>query len=255
MTIAQEEIFGPVLVDHPLRRRGRRRAHRQRHRLRPRRRRVVGRRGAGQARSPGGMRTGQVDVNGGGFNIAGPVRRLQAVGHRPRARARTASRSSSRSSRCSSTTEPERIRSAGWGGERDGDGSRRRRSPCSLLVPSCSVLGDGGDGGSAAEDDGRRLPHRVGGGRRRGHGRAGRRPAGGLRAVQQQFRTRLQVGHRRGGRYRGRDRRGTQATASFPGRARPPGPRAPGPTTAPSISAGRRGAGGWRSPRRRCTRR
>ena len=35
MTIAQEEIFGPVLVGHPLRRRRRRGAHRQRLRLRP----------------------------------------------------------------------------------------------------------------------------------------------------------------------------------------------------------------------------
>ena len=33
------------------------------------------------------MRTGQVDINGGSFNLAGPVRRLQAVRRRPRARA------------------------------------------------------------------------------------------------------------------------------------------------------------------------
>ena len=47
MTIAQEEIFGPVLVDPALRRRGRRGADRQRHRLRPRRRRLVRRPGPG----------------------------------------------------------------------------------------------------------------------------------------------------------------------------------------------------------------
>ena len=41
MTIAQEEIFGPVLVVHPVRRRRRRRAHRQRQPLRPGRHRVL----------------------------------------------------------------------------------------------------------------------------------------------------------------------------------------------------------------------
>ena len=52
MTIAQEEIFGPVLVDHALRRRGGRGADRQRLDLRPRRRRLVGRPGARDRRRP-----------------------------------------------------------------------------------------------------------------------------------------------------------------------------------------------------------
>ena len=42
MTIAREEIFGPVLVGDPLRGRRRRRPHRERQRLRPRRLRAVG---------------------------------------------------------------------------------------------------------------------------------------------------------------------------------------------------------------------
>ena len=75
----------PGAVDHPLRRRGRRGRDRQRHRLRPRRRRVVRRRRAGQGRRPQ-IRTGQVEVNGGGVQPDGAVRRLQAVGQRPRAR-------------------------------------------------------------------------------------------------------------------------------------------------------------------------
>ena len=65
MTIAQEEIFGPVLVRDPVRRRRRRRAHRQRHRLRP-----VGRRDVRLARSgriavARRIRTGTIGVNGG----------------------------------------------------------------------------------------------------------------------------------------------------------------------------------------------
>ncbi len=52
MTIAQEEIFGPVLVLMPYDDEDGRGADRQRHRLRAGRRRVVGRRGASQARGP-----------------------------------------------------------------------------------------------------------------------------------------------------------------------------------------------------------
>ena len=71
MTIAQEEIFGPVLVDPPLRHRGGGGADRQRHRLRPGRRRVVG--GPGHAeRVARRLRTGQVDINGGAFNPSAP---------------------------------------------------------------------------------------------------------------------------------------------------------------------------------------
>ena len=71
MTIAQEEIFGPVLC-HPLRGRGRRRAHRQRHRLRPGRRRVVRRPGAGQARSPAGCAPARSTSTAARFNIRAP---------------------------------------------------------------------------------------------------------------------------------------------------------------------------------------
>ena len=71
MTIAQEEIFGPVLSILPYDDRGRRRRHRQRLALRPVRRRVVGRRrpGQGVARR---IRTGQIEVNGGAFNPNAP---------------------------------------------------------------------------------------------------------------------------------------------------------------------------------------
>ena len=84
MTIAQEEIFGPVLSIIPYDGRGRRGADRQRHDLRPRRGGLVGGRGAGAARRradphrPGGDQRRRLQP-------AGAVRRLQAV--RPRARA------------------------------------------------------------------------------------------------------------------------------------------------------------------------
>ena len=54
MTIAQEEIFGPVLSIMPYDDEDEAVAHRQRHDLRPRRRRVVRRRRAGQGASPAG---------------------------------------------------------------------------------------------------------------------------------------------------------------------------------------------------------
>ena len=71
MTIAQEEIFGPVLVDHPLRHRGRSVdiANDTVYGLAggvwsgdPERAKAVARR----------LRTGQVEVNGGGFNPMAP---------------------------------------------------------------------------------------------------------------------------------------------------------------------------------------
>ena len=81
MTIAQEEIFGPVLVDHPLRGRGGRDPHRQRHRStgspaacgRPTRsaRQRVARR----------IRTGQVEINGGAFNPLAPFGGYKQSGH------------------------------------------------------------------------------------------------------------------------------------------------------------------------------
>ena len=62
----------PGAVDHPLRLRGRGGRDRQRHRLRAGRRRVVGRSRAGQGGGPAGCATGQVEVNGGGFNPMAP---------------------------------------------------------------------------------------------------------------------------------------------------------------------------------------
>ena len=71
MTIAREEIFGPVLVDHRLRGRGRRGAHRQRHRLRPLRLRL--RATLDRARSDGPrIRTGNVHLNGAGPDFNAP---------------------------------------------------------------------------------------------------------------------------------------------------------------------------------------
>ena len=64
MTIAQEEIFGPVLVRDPLRGRRRCRADRQREQLRALRRRGLGveERALAIARR---IRTGSISVNGG----------------------------------------------------------------------------------------------------------------------------------------------------------------------------------------------
>ena len=106
MTIAQEEIFGPVLSIMPYDDEDEAVAHRQRHRLRPGRRRVVGRPRPRQGASPAGCAPARSTSTAARFNLDGPVRRLQAVGHRPRVRARSASRSSSRSSRCSSDVVP-----------------------------------------------------------------------------------------------------------------------------------------------------
>ena len=87
MTIAQEEIFGPVLsvipyddVDDAV-------AHRQRLRLRALRLGVDRRPEAGRRRRPpGAHRHLRRQRHGHGLRVA--LRRLQAVGHRPRARAR-----------------------------------------------------------------------------------------------------------------------------------------------------------------------
>ncbi len=81
MTIAQEEIFGPVLSIIPYDDEDDAVAHRQRHRLRPRRRRVVRRRRAGEAGRPSQLRTGQVEVNGGGFNLMAPFGGYKQSGH------------------------------------------------------------------------------------------------------------------------------------------------------------------------------
>ena len=64
MTIAQEEIFGPVLSRHPLRRRGRRDPDRQRQPLRVGRQRDVGFAGAFAGGGPPD-RAGFMGVNGG----------------------------------------------------------------------------------------------------------------------------------------------------------------------------------------------
>ena len=85
MRIAQEEIFGPVLVGDPLRGRGRRGAHRQRLRLRPVRRGLRrGRRARPRhgppASAPAPSRSTAAD------RLRRPVRRLQAVRPGPRVR-------------------------------------------------------------------------------------------------------------------------------------------------------------------------
>ena len=97
------------------------------------------------------MRTGQVDVNGGSFNIQRPVRRLQAVRHRSGAGA-------VRPGGVPRGEVPAAQRLAEHSGGRAGaDGGGRRiaatigRRPCSSS-PSCSVLGTGDDGAAAAEE-------------------------------------------------------------------------------------------------------
>ena len=101
MTIAQEEIFGPVLSIIPYDdEEDAVRIANDTH-LRPRRRRLVGRRGARQARRAADPHRPGRDQRR-RLQPARAVRRLQAVGPRPRARDGTGSRSSSRSSRCSS---------------------------------------------------------------------------------------------------------------------------------------------------------
>ena len=85
MTIAQEEIFGPVLSILPY--------DDEDDAVRIANDTVYGLAGGVWSGDPERakavarrLRTGQVDINGGGFNFMAPVRRLQAVGPRPRAR-------------------------------------------------------------------------------------------------------------------------------------------------------------------------
>ena len=103
MTIAQEEIFGPVLAIMPY--------DDEDDAVRIANDTIYGLAGgvwsADEERAKRvarRIRTGQVEINGGGLQPARAVRRIQAVRPRPRARPVTASRSSCRSSRCSSET-------------------------------------------------------------------------------------------------------------------------------------------------------
>ena len=83
MTIAREEIFGPVLVDPPVPRRGRGDRDRQRHAVRALRLRVVGQpRARAQGRRAAAHRQRAPERRAGLLRRA--VRRLQAVGQRPR---------------------------------------------------------------------------------------------------------------------------------------------------------------------------
>ena len=80
MTIAQEEIFGPVLSIMPYDdEEDAVRIANDTH-LRARRRRVVGGRGARQA-SGARIRTGQVEINGGAFNPMAPFGGYKQSGH------------------------------------------------------------------------------------------------------------------------------------------------------------------------------
>ena len=101
MTIAQEEIFGPVLSIIPY--------DDEDDAVRIANDTIYGLGGAsgrGDAerakRVARRMRTGQVDINGARLQPARAVRRLQAVGRRPRARQATGSRSTSSRRRCRS---------------------------------------------------------------------------------------------------------------------------------------------------------
>ncbi len=85
MTIAQEEIFGPVLSILPY--------EDEDDAVRIANDTIYGLAGGVWSKDPERakrvaqrMRTGQVDINGGSFNPLAPVRRLQAVGPRPGAR-------------------------------------------------------------------------------------------------------------------------------------------------------------------------
>ena len=64
MTIAQEEIFGPVLVGDPVRRRGRRGAHRQRQPVRPGGQRDGGLRSSMRSAVAKRLRAGFIGING-----------------------------------------------------------------------------------------------------------------------------------------------------------------------------------------------
>ena len=72
MTIAQEEIFGPVLSILPYDDEDDAVRDRQRRGLRPGRRRLVGATRTGRVQVARRLRTGQVEVNGGAFNPSAP---------------------------------------------------------------------------------------------------------------------------------------------------------------------------------------
>ena len=104
MRIAREEIFGPVVVDHPVRHRGGGAPPRQRHAVRavgldlePRHRQGAAR---GQG-APGRRHQRQLELVG---PHRGAVRRLQDVGHRARARDVARSTSTPRPRTSSSTS-------------------------------------------------------------------------------------------------------------------------------------------------------
>ena len=89
MKIAQEEIFGPVLSVIPYDDEDERGADRQRLRLRTLRFGVDVRSRHAPSRSRARMRTGVVAINSSMIlDFNSPVRRVQEVGHRPRARPR-----------------------------------------------------------------------------------------------------------------------------------------------------------------------
>ena len=108
MTIAQEEIFGPVLGRDPVRGRRRRRAHRQRQRLRPVGRRALGDRASGRRPSPGAS----APARSASTAACGTAPTRPSAATRPAASAaRTASKASSSTSR--------RRPSPGCGPDRD----------------------------------------------------------------------------------------------------------------------------------------
>ena len=72
MTIAREEIFGPVLAMMPYDTEEEAIAHRQRHGLRPVRLRAVGQHRDALAAWPRRMRTGMVHLNGAGPDFGAP---------------------------------------------------------------------------------------------------------------------------------------------------------------------------------------
>ena len=80
MTIAQEEIFGPVLAIMPYEDEDDAVRIANDTSLRPRRRRLVGGRGAREARRRR-IRTGQVEINGGAFNPLAPFGGYKQSGH------------------------------------------------------------------------------------------------------------------------------------------------------------------------------
>ena len=129
----------------------------------------------GRSPWPGGMRTGAVDINGGGVQPARPVRRLQAVRHRPRARRARAGRVPARSRR-SSDERGRDVRRYGDGGAR-----RRRRGATAGRADRPARARPGR--GPGAGPRGRRLPLRPVHGQR--HARAavpaGARARGGRR--------------------------------------------------------------------------